>query len=65
MLNVSNRTKTAVVSFHAGPEVYSFVTEGTSVCNVASIALERFNSEWWHTSDTNAQDSAAGLSGGL
>ena len=48
MLNVSNRTKTAVVSFHAGPEVYSFVTEGTSVCNVASIALERFNSEWWH-----------------
>ena len=46
--NVSNRTKTAVVSFHAGPDVYSFVTEGTSVCDVASIALERFNSDWWH-----------------
>ena len=43
-----NRTKTAVVSFQAGPHGYSFVTEGTSVCDVASIALERFNSEWWH-----------------
>ena len=31
-----------------GPYEYSFVTEGESVCNVASIALKRFNSEWWH-----------------
>ncbi len=41
------RTKTAVVSFQAGPHGYSFVTEGTSVCDVASVALERFYSDWW------------------
>ena len=44
---VSHRSKTAVVSFYAGPNEYSFVAEGKSVCDVASIALERFNSDWW------------------
>ena len=45
---VSHRSKTAVVSFQAGPHGYSFVTAGKSVCDVARIALERFNSDWWH-----------------
>ena len=45
--NASVPSKTAVVSFQAGSDGYSFVTEGTSVCHVASIALERFNSDWW------------------
>ena len=45
--NASVPSKTAVVSFQAGSAGYSFVTEGTSVCHVASIALERFNSDWW------------------
>ena len=36
-----------VVTFYGGADEYSFVTAGKSVCDVASIALERFNSEWW------------------
>jgi len=43
-----NSTKTAIVRFHNGPDEYVFVTAGKSACDVASIALERFDSEWWH-----------------
>ena len=45
--NVPNSTKTAVVTFNAGPDEYSFMTDGQSVCDVARIAVERFNSQWW------------------
>ena len=47
-LRFTNSTKTAVVRFHNGPDEYVFVTAGKSVCDVARIALERFNSDWWH-----------------
>ena len=45
--DVPNSTKTAIVTFYWGPDEYSFVTAGRSVCHVASIALERFSSDWW------------------
>lgn len=44
---VPNSTKTAVVSFHDGPDEYVFVTTGNSVCHAANNALDRFNSDWW------------------
>lgn len=45
--DVPNSTKTAIVTFYWGPDEYSFVTAGRSVCHVASIAQERFSSDWW------------------
>lgn len=39
--------KTAIVSFHDGPDEYVFVTTGSSVCDAANNALERFDSDWW------------------
>ena len=45
--HVPKRTQTVVVSFQVGPHGYSFVTEGTSVCDVARIAPERVSNDWW------------------